>query len=163
MKVIVQHVITLEIWRQQLLSRLLKLSVPHSSFPVYSVVFHEACCLSLLETAMFHIDVAQSLDDCGTDLLDYCVRCITHLLYPIDEDIKNYSTDNEDQRFVLEELLGQVKDMRQNIGLRCISILRYMTDHISVLTLGVLSRCDNYGIDRCRHVTVVIIQIGDNS
>ena len=74
MKVIVQHVVTIEVWREQMLKRLLKLSAPKSSFPVYSVVFQEACCLSLLETAMFHIDVAQSLDDYGTDLLDYCIR-----------------------------------------------------------------------------------------
>jgi len=139
-KVIVQHVVTLEIWRQRLLPSLLKLSVPQSSFPVYSVVFQEACCLSLLETAMFHVDVAQSLEDAGTDLLDYCVRNITHILYPINDDIKNYKTESADETFVLEELLTQVKEMRENIGLRCLSILRYMTDHISVLTLGVLAR-----------------------
>ena len=137
---IVQHVVTLEIWRQRLLPSLLKLSVPQSSFPVYSVVFQEACCLSLLETAMFHVDVAQSLEDAGTDLLDYCVRNITHILYPINDDIKNYKTESADETFVLEELLTQVKEMRENIGLRCLSILRYMTDHISVLTLGVLAR-----------------------
>ena len=96
--------------------------------------------MSLLGTAMFHVDVAQSLEDAGTDLLDYCVRNITHILYPINEDIKNYKTESEDESFILEELLTQVKEMRENIGLRCLSILRYMTDHISVLTLGVLAR-----------------------
>ena len=30
--------------------------------------------------------------------------------------------------------------MTENIGLRCLSILRYMTDHISVMSLGVLAR-----------------------
>ena len=99
--------------------------------------------MSLLETAMFHVDVAQSLEDAGTDLLDYCVRNITHILYPINEDIKNYKTESADESFILEELLTQVKEMRENIGLRCLSILRYMTDHISVLTLGVLARFVN--------------------
>ena len=93
---------------------------------------------SLLETALYHVDVAAALEDAGTDLLDYCVRNITHLLYPIgagistlstisttttlstyllhptDEDIKDYESKDE----VLEETLGQVRDMRQNIGLR---------------------------------------------
>ena len=136
-KVIVQHVIILETWRKCLLPKLLKLSAPKSSFPIYSVIFHEACCLSLLETAMFHIDVAQSLEDTGTDLLDYCVRNVTHLLYPIDDDIKNY-VDMRDE--TLKEVLDQIKELRENIGLRSVSILRYMTDHISVLSLGVLAR-----------------------
>ena len=107
-KVLVEHIITLESWRHHLLPRLLKLSTPVSSFPVYSVVFQEACCLSLLETGMFHVDVAQSLEDAGPDLLDYCMRNITHLLYPIDDEIKHYSLDNQDQRFVMQELLDQV-------------------------------------------------------
>ena len=136
-KVIVQHVIILETWRQCLLPKLLKLSAPQSSFPIYSVIFHEACCLSLLETAMFHIDVAQSLEDTGTDLLDYCVRNMTHLLYPIDDDVKNYADERDE---TLKEVLEQVKELRENIGLRSVSILRYMTDHMSVLSLGVLSR-----------------------
>ena len=108
-KVVVEHIITLETWRHNLLPRLLKLSTPVSSFPVYSVVFQEACCLSLLETAMFHVDVAQSLEDAGTDLLDYCIRNITHLLYPINDDIKKYDVDNEDEKFVLQEIFDQVR------------------------------------------------------
>ena len=107
--VVVEHIITLETWRHNLLPRLLKLSTPVSSFPVYSVVFQEACCLSLLETAMFHVDVAQSLEDAGTDLLDYCIRNITHLLYPINDDIKKYDVDNEDEKFVLQEIFDQVR------------------------------------------------------
>ena len=39
---------------------------------------------------------------------------IIYLLHPTDEDIKDYESKDE----VLEETLGQVRDMRQNIGLR---------------------------------------------
>ena len=41
---------------------------------------------------------------------DYTIYC----LHPTDEDIKDYESKDE----VLEETLGQVRDMRQNIGLR---------------------------------------------
>ena len=37
-----------------------------------------------------------------------------YCLHPTDEDIKDYESKDE----VLEETLGQVRDMRQNIGLR---------------------------------------------
>lgn len=139
-KTIVQHIICLETWRSEIFPRLLKLKTPKSSFPVYSVLFQEACCLSLLETCIFHVDVAENLEDAGTDLLDYTVRNITHLLYPIEEDISQVRGESEEKTGVLEELLEQVRDMRQTIGLRSLSILRYMTDHVSVLTLGVLAR-----------------------
>ena len=119
---------------------LFKMKAPKSSFPIYSVLFQEACCLSLLETCIFHVDVAENLEDTGTDLLDYCVRNITHLLYPIEEELTIQRTDSEEDSSMREELLEQVRDLKQTIGLRSLSILRYLTDHISVLTLGVLAR-----------------------
>ena len=145
-KTIIQQIICLEAWRMEIFPRLLKMKHPKSSFPIYSVLFQEACSLSLLETCLFHVDVAENLEDTGTDLLDYCVRNITHLLYPIEEDHSRDQTDEEgeekkeEDESVMEELLEQVRDLRQTMGLRCLSILRYLTDHVTVLTLGVLAR-----------------------
>ena len=34
----------------------------------------QACALSLLETSVFHVDVAEAVADTGPDLVDYCVR-----------------------------------------------------------------------------------------
>ena len=34
----------------------------------------QACALSLLETSVFHVDVAEAVADAGPDLVDYCVR-----------------------------------------------------------------------------------------
>ena len=45
-----------------------------SSFPAYTVLFHEASCLSLLEAILYHRDSVEALEDAGTDLTDYCVR-----------------------------------------------------------------------------------------
>ena len=146
-KTIIQQIICLEAWRMEILPRLLRMKNPKSSFPIYSVLFQEACSLSLLETCIFHVDVAENLEDTGTDLLDYCVRNITHLLYPIEEDHskeqsekKEKEEEEEEEAGVMEELLEQVREVRQTLGLRCLSVLRYLTDHVSVLTLGVLAR-----------------------
>ena len=142
----------------QVFTRLIKVGSPKSSFPIYSMFFQEACSLALLETCIFHVDVAENLEDAGTDLLDYCVRNITHLIYPIDEDGGDFVPEGHEEKLVRQELLEQVKDLREVMGLRCLSIVRcrlsfkcivtsgcqslcrYMTDHISVLTLGVLAR-----------------------
>ena len=89
-KCLVQQILVLESWRDevnielfilyqiiiilQVFPRMMKIGSPKSSFPVYSLLFQEACALSLLETCIFHVDVAENLEDAGTDLLDYCVR-----------------------------------------------------------------------------------------
>ena len=39
-----------------------------------SLLFMQACALSLLETCVFHVDVAEAVADTGPDLVDYCVR-----------------------------------------------------------------------------------------
>ena len=43
--VLVQQLAALETWRACVLPRLLRTRAPRSSFPAYSVLFHEACCL----------------------------------------------------------------------------------------------------------------------
>ena len=97
---------------------MLRKGSPQSSFPIYSVFFQEACALSLLETCIFHVDVAENLEDAGTDLLDYCVRSITHLIYPIDEEAKEFVPDDKEEILVREELLDQLKDMKEVLYIR---------------------------------------------
>ncbi len=42
-----------------------------SSFPAYTVLFHEACCLALLESVLFHRDTVKAVQEGGPDLTDY--------------------------------------------------------------------------------------------
>jgi hypothetical protein len=42
-----------------------------SSFPAYTVLFHEASCLSLLEAVLFPRDAVEALQEAGQDLTDY--------------------------------------------------------------------------------------------
>ena len=47
-----------------------------TSMIIINVVL-QACALSLLETSVFHVDVAEAVADTGPDLVDYCVRYST--------------------------------------------------------------------------------------
>ena len=100
------------------------------------------------------MDVAENLEDAGTDLLDYCVRwelllfiylvtvfhrCITHLIYPIDEEAKEFVPADKEDKLTRQELLEQLKEMKEVLGLRCISILRYnwlMLMHSGTVFIG---------------------------
>ncbi len=41
-----------------------------SSFPAYTVLFHEASCLTLLEAVLFHRDAVEAVREAGPDLTD---------------------------------------------------------------------------------------------
>jgi hypothetical protein len=43
----------------------------HSSFPAYSVLFHEASCLALLKAVLFHRDAVEAVQEAEPDLTDY--------------------------------------------------------------------------------------------
>ena len=64
-------------------------------------------------------------------LLSFTFFCrnITHLIYPIDEEAKEYVPEDEEEKLIRQELLDQVKDMKEVLGLRSLSILRYIDPH----------------------------------
>ena len=91
--------------------------------------------------------------DTGPD--NYCVRCLTitgfkhniwsfrnltRLLYPAKEDKVEDDADGNKEE-VEVELDRQLEELYVVFGFRSISVLRYLTDHTGVLSLGVLARC----------------------
>ena len=91
--------------------------------------------------------------DTGPD--NYCVRCLTitgfkhniwsfrnltRLLYPAKEDKVEDDADGNKEE-VEVELEMQLEELYVVFGFRSISVLRYLTDHTGVLSLGVLARC----------------------
>jgi hypothetical protein len=57
--------------RLGLTSQTLNKGFVQSSFPAYTVLFHEASCLALLESVLFHRDSVEAVQEAGTDLTDY--------------------------------------------------------------------------------------------
>lgn len=93
----------IEIWREEILPRVLKLGDPVSSFQVsamlevicinicynlndfspvqsYMILFNEANLLNILETTLFHSSACHSLSDAAVDVTDYCVRQMMQVL-----------------------------------------------------------------------------------
>ena len=53
-----------------------------------------------------------------------------HLIYPIDEEAKEYVPEDKEEILVRQELLDQVKDMKKVLGLRSLSIMRFIDTYI---------------------------------
>ncbi|XP_069824774.1 zinc finger MYND domain-containing protein 10 isoform X2 [Dendropsophus ebraccatus] len=146
---LIHQLITVEIWKQKVFPVICQLQdfQPKSTFPLYMVVHHEATIINLLETIFYHKDVCESAEDLVLDLIDYCHRKLTLLLSSSSEgpipgqDRLLPSSGSETSS--LEELKQQAEALDFEIAMKCLSVLRYITDHTDSLMLSVTTRLLN--------------------
>lgn len=141
---VVRDMILVEIWREEIMPRILREGQPESSFQLYMVLFNEANLCNLLETILFHGSTCQSLDERAIDLADYCMRQIHWLLSrdPNQEpsDLGQLHSTETTLDTPLVELERHNNVIRFQVGLKCLTILRYLTDNLEDLPLGVSTR-----------------------
>lgn len=95
---------------------------PESTFIAYSILYHEAVCVALLELVLFHPSCCESLNDNAIDLLDYSYGTALQLLVVKPQD-------SEETESAEKELLRQKNNLCFEIGVRCFSIIRYMSEN----------------------------------
>eukprot|EP00128_Syssomonas_multiformis_P018226 Colp12_sorted_trinity150504_noHs@13782 len=143
--VIVHELLTIEIWKQKVLPLILEMKFPtDSAIRPSLIVHHEATLLNLLQTVLYNKDACDSLGDTVLDILDYCVRRITKL-HVIAEKLHADDFKKESAAELLnmsneEQVKKQEEDMQLDLGIRAVSILRYLTDHMTELTLSLMTR-----------------------
>ncbi|XP_053325430.1 zinc finger MYND domain-containing protein 10 [Spea bombifrons] len=146
---LIHELIGVEIWKLKVFPVLCRLTdfQPKSTFPLYMVIHHEATIINLLETIFYHKDVCESAEELALDLIDYCHRKLTMLVSQSSEG----STESQDrilptvssEASTLEELKQQAEHLEFDIALKCLSVLRYITDHTDSLPLSVTNRLLN--------------------
>ncbi|XP_047119753.1 zinc finger MYND domain-containing protein 10 [Schistocerca piceifrons] len=136
--VLVYEIICISVWKEKILPRLLSIEPnPGNTFMAYTILFHEASIIGLLETILYHTDSCVALEDSCVDLIDYCICSIVCLntvkdFFPPAREILTKSN--------AEELKTQKKELAFEIGLRCISILRYIIENLDSLPISATSR-----------------------
>ncbi|XP_066452987.1 zinc finger MYND domain-containing protein 10 [Eleutherodactylus coqui] len=143
---LIHELISVEIWRQNIFPVICQLQdfQPRSTFPLYMVVHHEATIINLLETIFYHKDVCESAEHLALDLIDYCHRKLTLLLSAggiAGQDRLLPTSASETSS--LEELKLQAEALDFDIALKCLSVLRYITDHTDSLPLSATTRLLN--------------------
>ena len=132
--VLVHEAILVNIWKHKVLPQLLKLDpAPKNTFLAYTILYHEAVCVALLELVMYHANCCDSLGDSAADLLDYACGTGSQLLSVQKSDIQLKESTRE-------ELMRQFNDLTFDIGIRSLSIIRYLAENLEVLTLNICSR-----------------------
>lgn len=132
--VLVHEAILINVWKHKVLTQMLKLNPnPPNTFMAYTILYHEAVCVALLELVMFHANCCDTLGDTAADLLDYACGTAARLLSIKQTDAPN----NESGK---EELMRQVDNLSFDIGIRSLSIIRYLSEYLERLSLSVCSK-----------------------
>nr|KAF7392133.1 hypothetical protein H0235_017132 [Vespula pensylvanica] len=136
--ILIYEVIQIDIWKHKIFPLLIDINnEPENTFMLFSVFYHEDVAASLLENVLFHCESAITMDDSVLDLIDYAVKSVTVLLNK--NNIEIYE-NLKDPSSCLEEILEKKKELEFDIGMRCISILRYLAEFLDSLPLCALSR-----------------------
>eukprot|EP00003_Mantamonas_plastica_P012728 TRINITY_DN2269_c2_g1_i1.p1 TRINITY_DN2269_c2_g1~~TRINITY_DN2269_c2_g1_i1.p1 ORF type:complete len:332 (+),score=91.61 TRINITY_DN2269_c2_g1_i1:39-998(+) len=143
MKVLVHELLAIELWKHKVWDQV-KEKMAKSVFLIpYTLLYHEAVIINLLEVIMFHQESHESLDDSVIELVDYCHR---KLEFFVNKDNWEESVPTQESGEYEDSEEGRVKELdRQKdvIEFQCalgaLSIVRYMTDYMHDLPIGVMN------------------------
>lgn len=141
LEILVHEAYSVLVWRFHILPKLLKLDAdPKATFLIYTVLFHEATVISLLEIVLFHPNGCESLGEASIDLIDYCVQAITQLIGLVNVGHFRDEIKIQHETTTRDDLERQQRDLLYKIGIRCISILNFLTDKVDLLPLSAANR-----------------------
>ncbi|KAJ8972356.1 hypothetical protein NQ317_008766 [Molorchus minor] len=131
--VLIHEAVLINIWKYKVLPKLLKIEPsPTSTFIAYSVLYHEAVSVALLELVLYHPNCCEALEDSAPDLLDYLSGIAAQLLTTKQIEAAN----NESQE---TELFRQRNNLAFDIGIRSLSIIRYLSEAMDRLPISIYS------------------------
>ncbi|XP_028162273.1 zinc finger MYND domain-containing protein 10 homolog, partial [Ostrinia furnacalis] len=144
--VLVREAICIQVWRLKVYPQILKLELsPQHTFGIYVVLYHEAVAVGLLETVLFHEDGAQCVSEVMVDLLHYAIEQLTTLLALINDNyLKPRSANDIEKETPDQELERQKRDLQFDISMRCITIVRYIAEHMESVGVGASMATDLY-------------------
>lgn len=144
---LVHELVAIELWRRKIYPILVQHNfAKNSTMTPYIVLYHEATIINLLEAVMYHKEACEAAGDTILDLSDYCCRAINFLITidPSAVDIfESMTTMQTLQLEGQEHLEHQIRGMDRNIAIKAVSIIRYITDHITRLPLAAITRLLN--------------------
>jgi hypothetical protein len=90
----------------------------------------------LLEIVLYHQDACEVAEDAMLDLADYCCRKITFLVSKQQRGVSLYeetelSSTADSSLTGRQELKRQNKQIRFQVAIKAVSILKYIIDHLS--------------------------------
>ncbi|KAL7731381.1 hypothetical protein ACLKA6_001408 [Drosophila palustris] len=141
LSVLIHEAYCVNLWKSRVLPHLLEIDPnPQATFLIYTVLYHEAAVVALLDLCLYHPSGCESLQDSVLDLIDYCAQGVAQVIGLVSMGYHENETKVDVDEAVLTELERQKRDLIYKIGLRCVSLLNYLADNVSLFHLGAARR-----------------------
>lgn len=143
MECLVHELLAAEAWTDSVYPLLKQHLTGRNSLRAYFIMYQEATIANLFEVLTYYETACQALGDAVLDLADWCVRKVMYLITRSYE--RPSSEPAEGAAAALAEspsqsLDRQLHDMRFSVGVVAVTVLRYLTEHVTKLPLGLTTR-----------------------
>lgn len=144
---LVQQLLVAEVWSKHVfpLLRDKVVELPKGSLRCYFVLYHQATLINLLEVILYHDYVAQAAGDIVIDLVDFCARQVNFLNRMRREKPAKKLTAKELAKKIkhmdpVQDLQRQADELAYRVAISSVCVLRFLTEHVVKLPLGVMTR-----------------------
>jgi hypothetical protein len=122
----------------------IKSRIPENAFcKVYICLYHEAVVVNLLENFFFHVTACQASEDFIIDVIEYCYNKISKVINNKIKIIVDVNQENLNAKNSEEEFDNKNEEIEFYTSMACISIIRYITDHLNSLPFPVRNHIMN--------------------
>merc|ERR1711907_14313 len=142
---LVHELVLMETWKSRAMPQLMdELENLRSGFKPYLLMYQEAVLANLIEVSLFSEVAAQAVGETGlVELVDWCTRKLTYLNSMTREEIEEPHRKKTAKEYA-EEMGPNIPAQRRELEFQCcmtaLSILRFLSDHMTKLDLGVMGR-----------------------
>jgi zinc finger MYND domain-containing protein 10 len=141
LEVLVHEAYCILVWRCKVFKKLVdRASHISATFFLYTVLYHELIAVSLLENVLYHESSCENLGEIVIDLIDYCVQAITQLIGLCHSGFLMRNPVTKEECNTIEELKFHEEEISFIIGIKCVTILSYLSDKIGSLSTSAARR-----------------------
>eukprot|EP00053_Salpingoeca_punica_P010885 m.97285 g.97285 ORF g.97285 m.97285 type:complete len:466 (+) comp15523_c0_seq2:65-1462(+) len=147
--ILVHELVLIGVWREKVYPLLKEMDfAAKSTITPYMTIYHEMTVISLLEAVLYHREACESAGDTIMDLADYAYQSVASLLQ---SDQRSKSSSKKGKKGAADyvnmsgqqQLDEQTETLPFDISTKAVSILRYISDHITHLPLSCMTRLLN--------------------
>nr|XP_016925736.2 zinc finger MYND domain-containing protein 10 homolog [Drosophila suzukii] len=141
LRLLIHEAYCVTMWKTRVLPHILEIDPnPQATFLIYTVLYHEAALVALLDVCLYHPSGCETLQESVLDLIDYCAQAVSQVIGLVSMGYHENESKLDVDEAVLTELERQKRDFIYKIGLRCISVLNYLADNVGLFHLSAARR-----------------------
>jgi len=138
---LIHHLLCTEAWKEKIFPLIYSNVKLSACIKVYVALYHEATVCNLLEVLLYHANACENGGDSICELADYCYRKLVKLsnkrIVPPPPQKNTPDLATIEAETSSDTLKRQAKDIEYTTAMSCITLMRFLTEHISVLPVSV--------------------------